>query len=133
VIGVAVFTERRTPTSRIGEPKRESRMHAPEPQAAESAADAPTSPSAGARADAERSTAQAPLPAAKLGTGHGRSETSYARHVQFERSTSEPVEVVALQYDRYENLVALGVIDASPRIARMPRPFPGARFVPDPR
>ena len=54
------------------------------------------------------------------------------RRVAFERATTEPGQVIAVQYDRLENLVALGVIEA-PRLARSPRPFPGMRFVPDPR
>jgi hypothetical protein len=61
-----------------------------------------------------------------LGTGHGRSETSYARHVTFERATPHPVETVTIRYDSYRNLVAMGVIRETPR---HPRPFPG--FVPD--
>ncbi|MDH4095379.1 MAG: hypothetical protein OEV81_11420 [Betaproteobacteria bacterium] len=61
-----------------------------------------------------------------LGTGHGRSETSYARHVTFERATPHPAETIAIRYDSYRNLVALGVIRETPR---HPRPFPG--FVPD--
>jgi hypothetical protein len=119
VIGVAVFAERPQPTvSQLAESKRESR-------ARESAADT-------AGATAERpAAAQAPAP--KLGTGHGRTETSYARRVAFERATTEPAEIVAIQYDRYENLVAQGVIPAHPPIARTPRPFPGGGFVPDPR
>lgn len=61
-----------------------------------------------------------------LGTGHGRSETSYARHVQFERATPDPAETITIRYDSYHNLVAMGVIRETPR---QPRPFPG--FVPD--
>jgi hypothetical protein len=61
-----------------------------------------------------------------LGTGHGRSETSYARRVEFERATPEPVETITIRYDSYRNLVAMGVIRA-PRAH--PRAFPG--FVPD--
>jgi len=61
-----------------------------------------------------------------LGTGHGRSETSYARHVTFERATHQPAETITIRYDSYRNLVALGVIRETPR---HPRPFPG--FVPD--
>jgi hypothetical protein len=61
-----------------------------------------------------------------LGTGHGRSETSYARHVTFERASREPVETLTIRYDSYRNLVAMGVIRA-PRAH--PRAFPG--FVPD--
>ena len=61
-----------------------------------------------------------------LGTGHGRSETSHARHVTFERATPHPAEAVTIRYDSYRNLVAMGVIRETPR---HPRPFPG--FVPD--
>ena len=61
-----------------------------------------------------------------LGTGHGRSETSYARHVTFERATPQPAETIVIRYDSYRNLVAMGVIRETPR---HPRPFPG--FVPD--
>src|SRR3970282_1834149 len=59
--------------------------------------------------------------AAPLGTGHGRIETSYARHVVFERATGTAAETVVIRYDSYRNLVALGVIRESPR---QPQPFP---------
>jgi len=85
-------------------------------------------PAAGARAEAE----------SRLGTGHGRQETSHAEYVAFERATSTPAEVVTLYYDSYRNLVARGVIREPAPIAPCaipcspwPRPFPG--FVPDPR
>ena len=64
--------------------------------------------------------------AAPLGTGHGRIETSYARHVAFERATLHPAETITIRYDSYRNLVAMGVI---PGAARHPAAFPG--FVPD--
>jgi hypothetical protein len=66
---------------------------------------------------------------ARLGTGHGRHETSHARHVTFERASSAPAEVITLYYDSHANLVARGVIRE--RVPVAPRPFPG--FVPDPR
>lgn len=66
----------------------------------------------------------------RLGTGHGRGESSPARYTSFERATSQPEEVVSIYYDSYANLVALGVIPSHGR--REPQPFPG-RFVPDPR
>jgi hypothetical protein len=65
----------------------------------------------------------------RLGTGHGRHETSHARHVTFERASSAPAEVITLYYDSHANLVARGVIRE--RVPVAPRPFPG--FVPDPR
>lgn len=64
-----------------------------------------------------------------LGTGHGRQETSPARHTTFERATSSPEEVIRIYYDSRANLVARGVIPRESR--REPQPFPG-RFVPDP-
>lgn len=71
--------------------------------------------------------------ASKLGTGFGRGETSYAQRVRFERASDAPAETVAIQYDRRESLIAMGVLP-SPRYAqRMPDPFPAMRFVPEPR
>jgi hypothetical protein len=67
----------------------------------------------------------------RLGTGHGRQETSYAEYVAFERATSTPAEMVMLYYDSYRNLVARGVIREPLAVPPGPRPFPG--FVPDPR
>ena len=67
----------------------------------------------------------------RLGTGHGRSETSYARYASFERATSDPAETVMIYYDSYRNLLARGVIrETPPPQWPLPRPFPG--FVPDP-
>ena len=71
----------------------------------------------------------------KLGTGHGRSEDSHVTTVAFERATDSPAETLAVQYDRRENLVAMGVLPP-PAYARrqQPDPFPAAlRFAPDPR
>ena len=86
---------------------------------------APGAAASGPRAATERDEA-------RLGTGHGRYETSYATHVTFERATSSPAEVITLYYDSHANLVARGVIRDPVRIAPTPapRPFPG--FVPDP-
>ncbi len=69
----------------------------------------------------------------KLGTGHGRSETSHARYASFVRASSTPTETITIYYDSYRNLVARGVI-RTPRPYEPgpgPRPFPG--FVPDPQ
>jgi len=101
VIGVALFRRRPEP-----------------PQPFSGIAPAP-------RAEA-RSGREAADAAAPLGTGHGRIETSHARHVVFERATATPAETVTIRYDSYRNLVALGVIRAA---HRPPQPFPG--FVPD--
>lgn len=72
-----------------------------------------------------------PRAEARIGTGHGRRETSLAQYAAFERATPMPAETVVLYYDSYANLVARGVIRESAPVAPLPRPFPG--FVPDPR
>lgn len=109
VIGVALFRRKAVP---------------PQPFSGIAPAPRPELPAERSAADAGKAAeAQS---AAPLGTGHGRVETSYARHAAFERASSTPVETVVIRYDSYPNLVALGVI----RGARSdPRPFPG--FVPD--
>ncbi|MDH4173168.1 MAG: hypothetical protein OEW96_12865 [Betaproteobacteria bacterium] len=77
------------------------------------------------RAEA-RSSREAADGAQALGTGHGRIETSHARHVVFERASAHPAETVTIRYDSYRNLVAMGVIRAA---QPQPQAFPG--FVPD--
>jgi hypothetical protein len=114
VIGVAVFRER-APMLPTKPPAQLS-----EPQARDEAT---------AQKRVESAAARAP----SLGTGHGRSESSQAQVVRFERESATPNETVAIRYDRYENLVAMGVI-AGPPIARSPEAFPAwPRFVPDPK
>ena len=68
----------------------------------------------------------------RLGTGHGRVETSHTRYVGFERASSEPAETVTIFYDSYRNLLARGIIPhgAVPPRRPGPNPFPG--FVADP-
>jgi hypothetical protein len=116
VIGVALFR-------RKSEPPQPFSQLAPAPaeRAAEASSPRASAPSNGA------SAADAAGGAEPLGTGHGRSETSYARRVEFERASAQPAENIAIYYDSYRNLVAMGVIRER---ARHPRPFPG--FVPDP-
>ena len=83
---------------------------------------------------ADQSAAGAAPPARaekKLGTGHGQKETSRTRHVDFERASESPDEVIAIYYDSHRNLLAQGVIPAK-RGAQVPTPFPG-EFVPDPQ
>jgi hypothetical protein len=55
--------------------------------------------------------------------------------VSFVRASTEPAQMLAIQYDRYENLAAQGIVPQRPRhiAGSQPRPFPGMRFVPDPR
>lgn len=130
VIGVALFRKKQ-------EPQPIGQITPPAPLARSEARDA-----AGAAAESASGAGQGEArlaePAAKLGTGHGRSETSPARTVGFARASSEPGEVVMIYYDSDRNLVARGVIrepvvpcafPCSPRVP-LPHPFPG--FVPDP-
>ena len=66
----------------------------------------------------------------RIGTGHGRHETSHAYYVDFERASSTPAQVITLHYDSRANLLARGVIREAVPIAPHPQPFPG--FVPEP-
>jgi len=114
VIGVALFREA---------PPRVSSQTAPA-----EARDRAEVPAPSAEADGRGDGARA---ASKLGTGHGRSETSVVQFTRFERAQSNPDRVLAIRYDSRANLVAMGII-ASPPPWR-PEPFPGVLgFVPDP-
>lgn len=137
VIGVAVFEEQRWYRPYDDEIALGKREGTPYPQSQP----APAEPYAGASAPSARDQASAeaasPLPerqrGEKLGTGHGEREWSYARHTEFQRSTSQPVEVNAIWYDSRRNLALAGILPHPPRWYAGPRdarPFPG--FVPDP-
>jgi hypothetical protein len=136
VIGVAVFGERPAvpaPTQELSRDdsrgRAEGGVGAAAERAAPSAAPAPAQDAA--KPSAQRSTVE---PAQKLGTGHGAREDSYASTTTFVRSSSQPLALVTIQYDRYENLVRAGVIRDGRRTPQ-PRPFPRADvpgFVPDP-
>jgi hypothetical protein len=125
VIGVAVFREkpRAIPYGSIS--KDRDRAESAD-RSAGAAANAP------APAAALSDSAQAKQ---QLGTGHGRSESSYAQYTNFERISDSPSETIAIYYDSYENLLAQGVPVGTPPMARYrPDPFPDrGRFVPDPR
>jgi hypothetical protein len=131
IVGVAVFREQavpiaQAPANRIAaEAAAGARENAPAPRA-----DAPGDTAAAA--DSVRK-AQTPVPAAQLGTGFGRDETSYAQRVQFRRASDSPTETVTFRYDRRENLVAMGVLPAPLDVSRAPDAFPGMRFVAPPR
>ena len=152
VIGVAFFRERPQRIAWRDTPARIAANPAAEPAARQDAAGANamaeerTGDTAAASATAEGRSADAtasrremaaappaPVPLAKIGTGHGRREWSYVQTTRFERETSTPNETVAIHYDRRENLVAMGILPP-PSIARSPNPFPRwtPRFVPDP-
>jgi hypothetical protein len=137
VIGVAVFQEK---PKRIAYPRFEYRDRLAQKDAdaaANEAQPAPAAPPATAGSpEAPRQEMAERKSLGKLGTGHGRSEESNVSVVQFERATSYPADTVAIQYDRRENLLAMGVIPRPvPYYAnREPNPFPAVtRFVPDPR
>lgn len=129
VIGVAVYRERAAPIAREEIRQQDvARAQSAPAQAPEKAAGAPADANTAAEA-------RAPAAGERLGTGHGRTESSYASYTQFERASDAPVETIAIYYDSYENLLAQGVPVAPPPLARFrPNPFPDAgRFVPDPR
>ncbi len=137
VIGIALFRE--APRYRWDERDAEIAGKArpyppPAPSAdrarAESRAGSlPAEPSASGDYDG---MARSPRTQEKLGTGHGRNEWSSASYTQFERASRTPDEIVTIYYDSHANLVASGVLPASPMHPRRPRAFP-AGFVPDPR
>jgi hypothetical protein len=125
VIGVAVFAERQRPVV-LDELRRKevARADAPTAQAAPSAPSSAANEAGGLRE-----------PAAKLGTGYGRSETFYASYTRFERANDAPAETIAIYYDSLQNLVARGIPVApiDPIARARPNPFPDSgRFVPDP-
>ena len=124
VIGVAIFAEKQRPIA-LEEPRRESnaRMDAKTAQAPMPLSSASPANEAGAARDQ----------AAKLGTGYGRSETSYASYTRFERASETPSETIAIYYDSFANLLAQGVPVAPPLARNRADPFPDAgRFVPAP-
>ena len=137
VIGVAVFRRKVEPAARIDQspprsepPSSGTREESPFPAPADTAspAEAPRQARESAAARLITPDTQRAMKSPSLGTGHGRAQTSRVQYAHFERATERPEEVIAIHYDTYSNLVALGVIRA-PRIAS---PFPG-QFVPDPR
>lgn len=164
VVGVAVFQEKLPPVVWRGyqEPMRDrlSAAQSGERDAADNRAVPAPSSAPPARQESAASGMGQPYPAApreradramneqdykdsqdsarkslgKLGTGHGRSETSIVTTTAFERATESPAETVALQYDRRENLIAMGVLPRPYYAQRQqPDPFPAAlRFAPDP-
>jgi uncharacterized protein YjhX (UPF0386 family) len=145
VIGVAFFREKPQRVSWKDAP-RIAAVPPPEPVARQDAG-APAAPARAAEAqanDAARplreaagaaaaTATPAPAPLAKIGTGHGRSEQSYVQNTRFERESAMPNLTLAINYDRRENLVAMGILPP-PWASRNVNPFPAwpGRFVPDP-
>jgi hypothetical protein len=127
LIGVALFRQRiEAPVV----PQYEEELSRREAQPMDDREADSAAPSASMGAESVR-----PAPRAKaekkLGTGHGRNETSHTRYVDFERASDAPDEVITIYYDSYRNLLAQGVIPAR-RAIREPSPFPG-QFAPDPQ
>jgi hypothetical protein len=123
VIGVAVFRERQPPT--VDQPAigGQSSNRSDASRAAESA---PMSPP---------SALAAPVPRAKLGTGHGEREYSYVDHTEFLRLQKQPNQVIRIHYDSIDNLFAMGIVTRPRPMPPVPDPFPGSRdrhYVPDP-
>lgn len=147
VIGVAVFDERPQPVvaprpERPRELSLDKSLPMPTPPASAPARSPSSSSnddlSASSNAAAEPSASDAPpgnavaRRAERLGTGHGAIERSVVRWTTFERMQSTPNEIVAIHYDRYENLVAMGIVPRRPA-PTIANPFPGSgSFVPDP-
>ncbi len=129
VIGVAVFGEKARPIALNDLRRKDAAVD----EAKTAQAPAPSSPAAAARNETAGGLAREQQ--SRLGTGYGRSETSYASYTPFERASELPAETIAIYYDSYENLLAQGVPVAPVPLARLrPNPFPdGGRFVPDPR
>jgi hypothetical protein len=136
VIGVAFFRERPQPVAWKDSPKLAASAAA-EPAARQEASGGAA---AEGRMDATKksladsaSAASMPAPAAKVGTGYGRYERSQVQTTRFEREGPMPNETIAINYDRRENLVAMGILPP-PTIARSTNPFPAwtPRFVPVP-
>lgn len=130
VIGVAIFERKADPVPYPEPIAQEDRMDEPSRNAQAPAAAGRAEAESGSLADHRRSKRSAEQQ--RLGTGHGRSETSYARYTSFERATEAPSEIVSIHYDSHDNLLAQGVIPQDEHIESMARtPFPG-QFVPDP-
>lgn len=120
VIGVAVFREYQPPRPPAAAPfsgleRRESEARS----------------SAPATQSADVLSQMAPRREEKLGTGHGEREASEMRWTDFRRASENPSELVSIYYDSRANLIARGIIPG--RSHAEPNPFPGFRFVPDPR
>ncbi|KRC01071.1 hypothetical protein ASE11_05395 [Hydrogenophaga sp. Root209] len=147
VIGVAVFREKPLPPpppavlpwpSQCEPGAAESRSSAPS-SAADTTAEAQANNGAPReRAEslaARRMAPAAPMPAPRLGTGHGEREASHISHTTFERRSERPDELVRIRYDSRENLIAMGIIPTQ-AVPLRPNPFPAGvqpGYAPDPR
>jgi hypothetical protein len=146
VIGVAVFHEVPQPSAtdllrdKIAAHENARRADAEgavpmsaRPERADAASPAPSQDAAAGAETGRLAANPARALSQKLGTGFGRDETSLVQRVRFERATSSPAETISIQYDRRDNLIAMGVLQPPRHAQRTPDPFPGMRFVPAPR
>ena len=130
IIGVALFLEKRPPIAQYTPDSAEA-SSAPAERAG-----AARAPAAADAAVAERQSLAAlqSFAAPKLGTGHGAREVSYVSTAEFQRLSDSPNEIIRIRYDRFDNLVAMGIAHARP-VPMNPSAFPdsdASRFVPDP-
>lgn len=130
VIGLAAFVERPAPPRPAlsqAAPGLSRRADAAAEAGAAPAPAAAPSPSAMAR-DAAKASA-----ASRLGTGHGAREWSQVGQTHFERASATPDQLLQIEYDSAERLMAAGIIPAPRPLPPRPSPFPAqAGFVPDP-
>jgi len=138
VIGVAVFHELVRPMiSSLLRDKVLAHENEGDPRVRAERADAaaPAAPAQDAARESGRLAASEPrqMLSNKLGTGFGRDEASLVQRVRFERATSAPAESISIQYDRRDNLIAMGVLPRPRYAQKTPDPFPAMRFVPAPR
>ena len=132
VIGVAVFRERPRVMQQFGGKLERRNQALDETDRAASASGSASSPAPSA--DMKDAGALAEKKA-QIGTGYGRSETSYVQYTDFQRASETPSETISIYYDSYENLLAQGVPVGNAPIARArPEAFPDrGRFAPPPR
>lgn len=124
----------------LGRLREEPAPRTPAPLASAAPAGAAAAPAAetesAARSPSADSVAKAvPMPSPKLGTAHGRRETSVVSHTTFTRLQDQPNEVISIRYDSRENLIASGVIREPVAQPTAPRAFPqsdNVSYVPDP-
>jgi hypothetical protein len=131
VIGVAVFREWTPPRpAATPSPRPLARSEGAARETASGVGDA-----AGAPAEAKPSrdeTSPSPRRQERIGTGHGQRERSEVVYTDFRRASQQPSETLTIYYDTRANLIARGVLPRPTPIVA-PNPFPGWRFVPDPR
>ena len=138
VIGVAVFHELVRPMiSSFLRDKVLAHENEGDPRVRAERADAaaPAAPAQDAAGETGRLAASEPrqMLSNKLGTGFGRDEASLVQRVRFARATSAPAESISIQYDRRDNLIAMGVLPRPRYAQKTPDPLPAMRFVPAPR